>query len=302
MTSTIVCGVDGSRPSRAAAQLASVLADASGQGVQYVYAARSAESTSAMDDARRVRERLVDALGREVPLRVMPGTPAEQLLLATRGASMLVLGTRGRGRRLRAFAGGFTTAVARAAAVPVVVVPERGDRTGTSARTLVSGVRDDRDLACAASCSRLARELGLLLTLVHVVVPPRMPVAPGGGAPPPTLPPRADGLAADAAALLDEIACTIAAQAPTVCRRRVVHGPVGMELSRVAKAEDALLVALGPSRHQALRPPLGRRCARQLLRRGHAVMLLPPAEQVLALGDPAAEPTRTGRTPSARER
>jgi nucleotide-binding universal stress UspA family protein len=265
-----------------------------------VHAAGSAEFAYTIDRVKQVRARLVDALGREVPLRVMPGTGAEQLLLAARGASMLVLGTHGRRALSRAIKPGVSTAVARAAAVPVIVVP-RGvdDLAPASGRVLVCGVRDERDLACAASCAWLARDLDLHLTLVHVVTPPRLPVAPAGGAPPPGLPASAGERAAEGAALLDDIACAVAASAPTVCQTRVVHGDVGGALDVVATEENAFLVALGPSRHHAPGRALGRRCARRLVRgRRRAVAVFPPAERVFAFDDPPAEPTAAGGMPS----
>jgi nucleotide-binding universal stress UspA family protein len=288
MTPTILCGVDGSPPSRTAAQVASALADASGHVVQFVFATGSAEFGYAFHSAKQVRERVIHALGQEVPLRVLPGSPAEQLARAARGASMLVLGVRRRGALSRAIRPSVSTTVARAAAVPVIVVPEGVEELAPRTRpVLVCAVRDERDLACAASSAWLARELDLELTLVHAVTPPRLPVAPAGGAPPPVLPPSAADRAANAAALLDDIACAIARCAPAVCRTRVVHGDVGGAVERVADDENAFLVALGPSRHRALGRPLGRRCARRLLRRGRrAVAVFPAAERIFACDGP----------------
>jgi nucleotide-binding universal stress UspA family protein len=292
MTSTIVCGVDGSLPSRAAARLASALADASGQAVQFVFATGSAEFGYAFHSAKQVRERVNDALGREVPLRVLPGAPAEQLLLAARGASLLVLGIGSRSALSRAIRPGVSTSVARDAAVPLIAVPEGvDDPAPASRRVLVCAVRDARDLACAASSAWLARELDLQLTLVHAVAPPRVPIAPAGGAPPPALPASAADRAAEGAALLDDVACAIARCAPAVCRTRVVHGDVGRALDVVADEENAFLVALGQSRHRALGRPLGRRCARRLLRRRRrAVAVFPTAERIFAFDGPPAEP------------
>ena len=80
--------------------------------------------------------------------------------------------------------------------------------------------------------------------------------------------------------MLDDIACAIAPSAPTVCRTLVVvHGDVAQELDRIAAAEDAVLVALGPSRRRAF----ARSVARRLIRRGQrAVMVCPDPEAVFA--------------------
>lgn len=182
------------------------------------------------------------AIGSDAALRILTGAPAKRLAQSTRHASMLVLGTRARSALRQALTGSVSTAVTRAAAAPVVVVPPHAvdaPPTPLRDRAVVCGVRDERDLACAATSAWLARELDLRLTLAHVVPPPRLPVAPAGGAPPPGLVRSAEVASATAVGMLDDIACAIAPSAPTVCRTLVVGGDVAQALDRVAAAEDA---------------------------------------------------------------
>ena len=285
MTSKVVCGVDGSRHSLVAAQVAGALAEASGQGLECVYATGSADPAYACAHAKQVRGRLIDALGRDTPLRVVPGPRAEQLLLTARGASMLVLGRGTRGSLSQLIRPSLASTVVRDAAIPVLLVPDRRQdlRLGSD-RTLVCAVRDGHDFACAASSTWLARELGLSLTLVHVVSPQRMPVALAGGAPPPALPVSAADRVAEADALLDEIACDVAAVAPTVCRTLVVQGEVNSTLQCVAEAEGAALLSMGPAHRRRFRSPLGHRRARRFLRRARLpVAVFPSAERALAI-------------------
>jgi nucleotide-binding universal stress UspA family protein len=295
VTAPIICGVDGSGPSLAAARLARNLGRGSGRPVQYVYVARTARQSYAVSHVRAVHDRLAEAVGRDAALRVLTGMPSVRLAQSTRHASMLVLGTHGRSALRQAIAASMSTAVVRAAAAPVVVVPLHADdvpHTPLSDRALVCGVRDERDLPCVATSAWLARELDLRLTLAHVVPPPRLPVAPAGGAPPPGLVRSADEEATTASRMLDDIACAIAPSAPIVCRTLVVHGRVAQELDRIAASEDAILIALGPSRCRTIGDAFARTAARHLMRRGQrAVMVCPTTEGVFA----GTEPLSSGR-------
>jgi nucleotide-binding universal stress UspA family protein len=286
VTAPIICGVDGSGPSLAAARLARNLGQGSGRPVQYVYVARTARQSYAVSHVRAVHERLAEAVGRDAALGVLTGMPSTRLAQSTRHASMLVLGTHGRCALRHAIGASMSTTVTCGAAAPVVVVPPHaGDvpRTPLSDRGLVCGVRDERDLPCVATSVWLARELDLRLTLAHVVPPRRLPVAPAGGAPPPGLVRSADEEATTAFRMLDDIACAIAPSAPTVCRTRVAHGRVAQELNRIAASEDAVLVALGSSRSRTFGDAFARSGARHLMRRGQrAVMMCPALEGVFA--------------------
>jgi nucleotide-binding universal stress UspA family protein len=294
-TRPIICGVDGSDASLAAARLAHSLALVWETPVQYLYVARPGPEVEGVRKLRIVHGRLADAVGRGAPLRVLAGTPAQRLVEIAREASMVVLGTRGRTAVRHALGGSTSTAVARAATAPVLVVPAQPagvPRMPERGRALICGVRDSSDLPCAATSAWLARELELRLVLLHVVPPPRLPVAPAGGAPPPGLLLSPEEQVAGASRMLDDIACAIAPCAPTVCRTLTVRGRPGRELRRIAASEDAVLVALGPSRHRGPWSALGRRSARSLLRGGKQPVLLPPTPESVFGGAQPATTTR----------
>jgi nucleotide-binding universal stress UspA family protein len=97
-----------------------------------------------------------------------------------------------------------------------------------------------------------------------VVSHPRLPVAPAG--PPPGLVRSLADEAVAASAMLEQMAYAIAPSAPSVTRTRVVEGPVGPQLERLAVADDAALVALGPSRRGALAGALARSPGAHLMR------------------------------------
>ena len=286
----IICGVDGSRASLAAARLGRALARRLTRRVDFVHVAASADEAYQREEAAAVHAQLGEAVGTDAVLRVMTGAPAERLVALSRQASLLVIGTRGTGALRQALLGSVSAVVTRSAAAPVIVVPPRAvdARRRLSARSgVICGVRDEHDVACAGTAAWLACELGLRLTLVHVVPHPRLPVAPAGGAPPPgQVRSPADAMAA-ASEMLEQIACAIAPSAPPVTRTRIVAGPVGPELERLSAADQADLVALGPSRHGALAGALARSPGAHLMRHGNRlVMITPTPEAVLIEREP----------------
>jgi len=241
-------------------------------------------------------------LGPFVPLRVETGRPERRLIEASRRAALLVIGTRGVGAIRRALAGSVTTAVARSAAAPVVVVPRSALSDGVmslGSGGLVSSVRDERDLASVATAACWARELGLELTLAHVLPPHRLTVATGIGPPPAGLAYDAAELAASARGMLDEIASLIAPSAPAVCRTRLLDGPVGRELARLAFVDAAALVAVGPLRHGSLAGAFVRSPTTHLLRHAPCpVMVCPAPDAVLAAS--ASAPSKAERAGTER--
>jgi nucleotide-binding universal stress UspA family protein len=202
-------------------------------------------------------------------------------------ASLLVIGTRGVGALRRALLGSVSAAVVQAAAAPVIVVPPPAvdsQRTSVEGRAVLCGVRDEHDVACAGTAAWLARELGLGLTLVRVVPPPRLPVAPAGGAPPPGFVRSPAEEASAAAGGLGRVACAVAPSAPRLTRTRVVEGAVGPQLERLAIDDDAALISLGPSRHGALAGALARSPLPYLVRRGSRPVVISPTPEAV-LGD-----------------
>jgi len=75
----------------------------------------------------RALHRIIDALPRhaQVELRLLDGTPEEQLpaLADDLDAALLVVGSRGKGAMRGALAGSVSLWLARATAMPLVVVP-----------------------------------------------------------------------------------------------------------------------------------------------------------------------------------
>jgi len=230
MRSPIVCGVDGSRASCAAARLGRIVAERLARPLELLHITYRRGEAERLACGRALQAELEQQLGPYVPLRVETGHPERRLIEASRRAALLLIGSRGAGAIRRALAGSVTTAVTRSAAAPVVVVP-RGALSGgvmsLGSGGVVSAVRDERDLAAVATAACWARELDLGLTLAHVLPPQRLPVATGIGPPPAGLAYNTADLAASARGMLDEIASTIAPSAPAGCRTRLLDGPVG---------------------------------------------------------------------------
>jgi nucleotide-binding universal stress UspA family protein len=221
--------------------------------VDFVHVAAAADEAYQREQAAAVHAQLADAVGIDAVLRVMTGAPADRLLAISRQASLLMIGAVDARRRPLARSG------------------------------VICGFGDEHDMACAGTATWLARELGLRLTLVHVVPHPRLPVAPAGGAPPPGLVRSPADEVAAASEMLERIACAIAPSAPPVTRTRVVEGPVGPELERLAAADDAVFVALGPSRHGALAAALARSPGAHLMRHGRRLVMITPAPEAVLI-------------------
>ena len=292
MRSPIICGVDGSRASCAAARLARTIADELALPLELLHVTYLRDEAERLACGRALQADLERHLGPHVSLRVETGHPERRLIDASRRAALLVIGTRGVGAIRRALAGSVTTTVTRSAAAPVVVVPRGALSDGVTSLGcggVVSAVRDERDLASVATAACWARDLDLELTLAHVLPAHRLPVATGIGPPPAGLAHSAAGLAASARSMLDEIASLIAPSAPAVCRTRLLDGPVGRELARLAFIEAATLIAVGPVTHGSLAGAFIRSPTTHLLRHAPCpVMVCPSPESVLAAGLPAA--------------
>lgn len=134
MPGLLICGVDGSIGAREAARVACRLADALGAklllvhvgtvivapGASRVPGGRAELTALAREDAERVE---AGAIGAE--LRVAIGSPVELLArtAAEEGATLLVVGSRGRGYLRAALMGSVSAGLCRSAPCPVVVVP-----------------------------------------------------------------------------------------------------------------------------------------------------------------------------------
>lgn len=119
----VVVGVDGSEPAEAAAGLAFEMAAAAGVGVLAVHVDEGAVGGY---DRHRLAESLGGYAGRhpDVPVetRHAPGRPAQALVECSEGASLLVVGSRGRGGFKGLLLGSVSQAVVTHASCPVMVV------------------------------------------------------------------------------------------------------------------------------------------------------------------------------------
>jgi nucleotide-binding universal stress UspA family protein len=137
----IVVGVDGSGHSRKALERAAAEAVAHGaplavltihQAVRDVYGSPShypedaANTDKAKDAAQAETDQVLAALGSQpasVTVSAVHGLPVDELIKASQGADMLVLGRRGFGGFARLTMGSVTSQVAHHAHCPVLIVP-----------------------------------------------------------------------------------------------------------------------------------------------------------------------------------
>jgi nucleotide-binding universal stress UspA family protein len=150
MAETIICGVDGSVDSRAAVEVATQFAERLGARlvlahvvdyahIPYAAAARSGgmgprldvAAVEAVEEAQEeVAEQLLARVADEAGLedaeqRVLMGFPAERLadLADEEDASLIVVGSRGRGAFKAAFLGSVSNSLVGVARRPVLIVP-----------------------------------------------------------------------------------------------------------------------------------------------------------------------------------
>jgi nucleotide-binding universal stress UspA family protein len=274
----VVCGVDRSRPALAAARLAAELARRLGLRLEPIHVMSGGEerdlsrARSLHDDLRR------DLDESDLALRLESGRVAERLRAAARQAVAIVVGTRGAGALRSALLGSVSGAVARDPNVPVIVVPSDAVDAAMATGGIVCGVQDSADVTVADAASRLADCLGLDLTLVHVVPPPRVPTSAAGGARPAMLPRRAVDETAAAREMLREVSRRASPNAGGHTRLRVLAGPVGPQLRRLAVLQDATLVAVGASERGALAAALSGSPSRRLMRRGSLPVMVCPRQ------------------------
>jgi nucleotide-binding universal stress UspA family protein len=147
MARTIVCGVDGSRDSRAALDVAAGLAERLGARLVLAHAVEyarspydvaaplgglapqvdvSARHDTQEEDGKRLLEQVAYQSGLEqAERRVVIGNPAERLaeLADDEGAELVVVGSRGRGAFKAAFLGSVSNSLVGVARCPVLIVP-----------------------------------------------------------------------------------------------------------------------------------------------------------------------------------
>jgi len=135
----IVCPVDDSDAARGALQLAAELAESLDAPLVLVHVAPPTEAPgisaapagqerlreAEIADAQLFLERVAREVGGAVSLRTATGAPADRIVEICRDedASLVVLGSRGRGELASALLGSVSNAVASSAPCPVVIVP-----------------------------------------------------------------------------------------------------------------------------------------------------------------------------------
>lgn len=144
----LVVGVDGSPPSQRALEWAIEEAALRGAAVQAVTSylpepndpvepqpGWMAHARQQAEEAQRsaVEQAVKAHPGVEVAAEIVHATPADALILASRSADLLVLGSRGLGSVRGLLLGSVSQQVARHAACPVVVLPAtESERPGTA--------------------------------------------------------------------------------------------------------------------------------------------------------------------------
>jgi nucleotide-binding universal stress UspA family protein len=152
-TAPILVGVDGSLPSIDALRYAGKLAEAMGVRLRVVTtwesptlmpyhpsAVWSPEDDAAAVVTTAVREAFGDTPPHDLSTEILEGSPAKRLIEESRGARMLVLGTRGAGGFARLLLGSVSAACSAHAHCPVMLVRvpaidrERSEEPGVHAR------------------------------------------------------------------------------------------------------------------------------------------------------------------------
>jgi nucleotide-binding universal stress UspA family protein/anti-anti-sigma regulatory factor len=170
-TGPIVCGVDGTEPSTAAAHVAADLAGRLETRLRLVHAAAAPETR--LDAAARILRETAEQLSGSTPgYLVERGPPAERLAAVAEreSAQLLVTGSRGRGQVASALLGSVASDLATSATRPLVIVPPHARRPSASTavlttRRLRSGaaVLRVRGEADPTTARRLERRAGRLL-------------------------------------------------------------------------------------------------------------------------------------------
>jgi nucleotide-binding universal stress UspA family protein len=266
MANTIVCGVDGSEESVAAAELGVQWATALGATAVLVHAVDAAtfplvESATGETRAKRVLDaahKVLDEIQFPTPhpieRQVVAGAPAVALagVAEERGALAVCVGSRGRGPLRAALLGSASRAAVRECACPVLVVPRPAAARALRGRSIVCGVdgSDESENALRAA-AKLRRLLELKLVLVHVESPDALVAfAPGTG------PPRLDYSEQLEASRRAAAAVTERGAEPAgvvvEADVRVEGGEASGVIDAAAEEEDAALIVVGTHARGAL--------------------------------------------------
>lgn len=252
MARTVVCGIDGSSESVAAAKagvrLAAavdarpILVNAIDETTAFPYGdgpARERGRRHALDAAQQLLSGVAIVGGEHAERRVVSGEPASAVAAVAdeTGAVAVCVGSRGRGPLQAALLGSTSRAVVRDSPCPTLVVPRAAANAATGS-SIVCGLdgspESENALRAAAS---LRRALDLRLVLVHVRAPDALlALAPGTGPPPLEHSERIDGIGM-----------------PIEADERVTAGEASGALDATAEDEDAALIIVGTHARGALK-------------------------------------------------
>ena len=296
MGNAVVCGVDGSGESVAAAEMGLWLAEAVGASAILVNAVdeatvsptattpgREREAKRALDAAHR---RLAEATAGRAPdaeRRVVAGVPAGALVAvaAETQARAICVGSRGRGPLRAALLGSTSRSVVRQSPCPVLVVPRAAIAHAGGGTSIVCGLDGSPESEHALrAAARLRRLLDLRLVLVHVeALDTFMPAAPGAA--PPPLNPREhiERRRHAAAAVVGRVAAH--ADVPVEAEERIEAGEPSRVIDTVAEEEDAAMVVVGAHARGALEGAARGSVSWRLAASGSRPVLMVRADSVL---------------------
>lgn len=249
MSGLVVVGVDGTQASVRAVRWAAEHAERHGAGLRLVHAREPSYSAERTARLLRVTEGVAKATAADVPVTVTTseGSPAELIVRASAGASLVVLGHRGHGGYTGHLIGTTALTVANRGCCPMVVMPASGEAgRGPVVAGTEGTVTSDAALGFAFREAAL-RETDLLV--VQCWTPPGF-----------TGPPTPDAASAAVAAHLEN------------WRERYPKVPVNHEVVRdtpgrtlLDRTENAQLVVVGSRRRAGYRGQLLRSTSQLLL-------------------------------------
>ena len=300
---TVLCGVDHSGGSHAAATHTAALAERLGLRLVLLHAVPAAVTAHAetlphalASTGATGARTLLDAVQEVDDPRAAPvvvrGAPGPRLVAvaAAADAAFVVVGSRAMGPLSGAVLGSVSAHVVREAPCPVVVVPPAaaanaedlafGPETPAAdgdSRRVLCGVEERGDAACAAVAAELASGLGMRLTLAHVLERSAEVAAAGAdGAVPLDFAARLEHTERRALAVLHRVLDGLEhAPAAEVSLR---HGHAGDQLAALARRDRTGLVVVGSRGKGPLRAALLGSTSTQLVRDSHVPVVVCPRD------------------------
>jgi nucleotide-binding universal stress UspA family protein len=268
MANTIVCGIDGSKESVAAAEVGVWLAaaleaipifvnavDEATASPQSQSAARETRAKRALDAAHQTLAEVAFDGAQAAERRVVRGTPVGALLRVAdeTGALAVCVGSRGHGPLHAALLGSTSRAAVRGSACPVLVVPRTAAASAFGGASIVCGLDGSPESENALrAAAKLRRALDLKLVLVHVKTHDALiAVSPGTGPPALDYGEQIERSRRAAATVISRGADRTGV--PIEAEERVEAGEASSVIDATAEDEDAALIAVGTHARGALR-------------------------------------------------